>query len=87
MKKHEPAVCTWSPEGQRYSGLIKKWGGQDGKGGDCNSLLCPCEAPSRVLHTDLGPDLGPPNQERCGAVAERPEQEQRDDQRAQAPIL
>ena len=34
-EKHEPAVCTCSPEGQLYPGMHQKRGGQQGDGGHC----------------------------------------------------
>ena len=76
-------MCACSPEGQQYSEQHQKWRGQQGKGGDCPSLLCPCEASSGVLR----PGLGSAAQERYGAFGEDAQKSCEDDQRSEAPPL
>ena len=63
--------------------LHQKRHGQQGEGGNCSSLFCLHEAQFGVLHADLGP----PVQERCGAVGVGPEEGHKDDLSAGAPFL
>ena len=65
------------------TGLHQKSSGHQAKGGDCPSLLRPCEAPSGILC----PDLGPPTEKRCGAFKKGPQKSHEYDQRAEAPLL
>jgi len=65
------------------TGLHQKSSGHQAKGGDCPSLLRPCEAPSGILC----PDLGPPTEKRCGAFKKGPQESHEYDQRAGAPLL
>ena len=70
------ALPAWKANG--ILGSIRRGVCQQGQRSDCTSLLCPCEAPSGVLC----PGLGPPVQEKCGAVEEGPEEGHGDDPRA-----
>ena len=80
---HEPTVYTCSLEGQQYLGLQQKRGGLQGVGGNCLTLCCLHEAPSKVLH----PGLWLPTQKRFWVFVEGPEESNEDKQRAGAPLL
>ena len=70
---------------QKANGIldsIRRGVGQQEQGGDCPSLFCPHEAPSGVLC----PGLGPPIQERQGALRYK-RRPTKNDQRAGAPLL
>lgn len=55
---------------------------QQGEGGDCPHLLCPCKGPSGVPLSGLRP----PAQERCVVIGASPE-EGNEGERAEAPLL
>jgi len=76
-------VCSCSSEGRWYPGLHQKRCGQQGQGGDCPSLLCPCEALSGVPCWGLEPLV----HKKDRAVRERLEEGHKEDQRAGAPPL
>ena len=74
-------MYTCSPEGQLYPGLHKEKYDQQVEVGDSAPLLCSCETPLEIMH----PVLGPPTQERHGAIGAGPEEGHEDDQRAGEP--
>jgi len=76
-------MCTSSPEDRPYPGLNQEECGQQGKGGDSSPLLCSGETSPGVLC----PALEPSAQERHGPVGEVPEDINKDDPRAGAPLL
>jgi len=57
-------VCTHSPDGQTYPGLLQKKHGQQVEGGDSAPLLCSGAIPPGVIC----PDLNLSAQVRHGAV-------------------
>jgi len=61
LKLRRPTV-SWAASKERW---------QQGKGGDCPLLFCPCEAPLEYCQC---PSLGPPAQEGCGALGVDPEE-------------
>jgi len=75
-------VCPCSTEDEQYPGLHRKRDGLQGEGVDGPLLLCPCEARSEVLHSDLES----PALEGWVAVAVGPEESHKDGQRAGAPL-
>ena len=76
-------MCACSPEGQVHPGLHQEKCGQQVDGGDSAPLLCSGETPPGVLH----PALEPPAEEGHGAVVAVPEECDKNDLRAEAPLL
>ena len=75
-------MCT-AQKAKPYPGLHQKQCGQQVKGGDSASLLCSGETPPGVLC----PSLEPSAQGRYGPVGARPEEGDRNGQRAGTLLL
>jgi len=80
---HEPATCAHNPEGQPHLGLHQEKCGQQVEGGDSVTLLCSDETSPGVLCPALEPSV----QERHGPSGVGPNEGQKNNQRAGAPLL
>lgn len=79
----EPVLSACSLEGQQFTGLLQKKGDQQGDGDYCLFLLYTCESTSGALCPHLGPTL----KEGCKGVGASPEEDHKDYQSAEAPLM
>lgn len=69
MDMSQQCACA-AQKANSILGCIKERGGQEGAGGYCPPLHCPCEAPAGALHLSLVP----PVQKPYGVVGAGPEE-------------